>query len=541
VAQKLTELVNSGLQQHVTRKEDRTAVETFYRERGFAPIWVAGTSAAPRATAAMAYLRAVEADGLDPADYPAPNFAGDAEALALAEIKLTNSVLNFIRHASVGRVNFTRVSDAIYFDLKAPDPAATLRTVASSDDIRKTLDSFNPQHPGYKALKTELARERSRTLRTDDRELLRIPDGEKLRPGKDDPRVPVLRKRFDLPAANNNHYDAALVTAVKDFQDRHGMSDDGVLGAATIAKLNAELATRTGRVDTLRANMERWRWMPRDVGTTYVMVNVPDYTLKVIDQGQQKWTTKIVVGKPGKLATPLITETMKFITVNPTWNVPPSIIRNEYLPALARDPYALTRAGLKMGRNSDGSIRIYQPPGEKNALGRIRFNFPNRFLVYQHDTPSKHLFDKDVRAFSHGCMRVQNPDDYAQVLLSIALPEERYTADRIRKMYGGGERTISFKKQIPVLITYQTAFVDDSGKLQTRADIYGHDKEIVALLREDKSLADRPIARKPQSTSKPVMARAKPRARTVRTVRRDDFFYSPPRRDFFFMPMGPSF
>ena len=183
-----------------------------------------------------------------------------------------------------------------------------------------------------------------------------------------------------------------------------------------------------------------------------------------------------MVGKPGGHATPLLTETMKFITVNPTWNVPPSIIRNEYLPALARDPGALARVGLQVGRNRDGSIRIFQPPGERNALGRIRFNFPNRFLVYQHDTPQKHLFEQTARAYSHGCMRVQNPDQYAEVLLSLSQPEEGYTANRIRSLYGKGERGITFKTPIPVHITYQTAFVDDAGKLQVRPDVYGLDK-----------------------------------------------------------------
>ena len=168
--------------------------------------------------------------------------------------------------------------------------------------------------------------------------------------------------------------------------------------------------------------------MPHDLGATYVMVNIPDYTLKVVKDGKTVWQTKIVVGKPGEHATPLLTETMKFITVNPTWNVPPSIIRNEYLPALARDPGALSRIGLQVGRNKDGSIRIFQPPGERNALGRIRFNFPNRFLVYQHDTPDKHLFAHAERAYSHGCMRVQNPDEYAEVLLGVSQPEDNYTA-----------------------------------------------------------------------------------------------------------------
>ena len=183
----------------------------------------------------------------------------------------------------------------------------------------------------------------------------------------------------------------------------------------------------------------------------------------------------MVTGKPGNHATPLLTETMKFITVNPTWNVPPSIIYNEYLPALQQDPTVLQRMGLKLERNRDGSIHISQPPGEANALGRIRFNFPNKFLVYQHDTPDKHLFAKEERAFSHGCMRVQNPDQYASTLLNITMPNERYTPEKIRSMYGRSEIDLKFPTPIPVNITYQTAFVDDAGKLQLRKDIYGRD------------------------------------------------------------------
>ena len=204
---------------------------------------------------------------------------------------------------------------------------------------------------------------------------------------------------------------------------------------------------------------------------------------------------------------------MKYITVNPTWNVPPSIIRNEYLPALARDPNALARVGLQVGRNPDGSIRIFQPPGERNALGRIRFNFPNRFLVYQHDTPDKKLFAHDARAYSHGCMRVQNPDEYAEVLLGVSQPEEKYTAARIRSMYGTSERTINFKRPIPVYITYQTAFADDAGKPQTRADIYGLDRDLLNILRGDRRNSDTPIARNYNSGSKPVMSSAAGTAR----------------------------
>jgi murein L,D-transpeptidase YcbB/YkuD len=198
---------------------------------------------------------------------------------------------------------------------------------------------------------------------------------------------------------------------------------------------------------------------------------------------------------------------MKYITVNPTWNVPPSIIANEYLPAVRQDPGVLERMGLRMEQNRDGTLHIFQPPGEGNALGRIRFNFPNKFLVYQHDTPDKNLFAKEERAYSHGCMRVQNPDKYAEVLLSIANPKDGYTADGIRKMYGSGERQIDLQKHIPVHITYQTAFVDDAGKLELRKDIYGRDARLIAIMKGDeRKVADIAIERRETTVTRAARA-----------------------------------
>ena len=266
--------------------------------------------------------------------------------------------------------------------------------------------------------------------------------------------------------------------------------------------------------------MERWRWLPRDlgapaIGDAYVILNIPDYTLKVMQHGAQVWTTRVVTGKPGIHATPLLSETMKFITVNPTWNVPPSIIYNEYLPALQQDPTVLQRMGLKLDRARDGSIHISQPPGEANALGRIRFNFPNKFLVYQHDTPDKNLFAKEERAFSHGCMRVQNPDQYASVLLNITLPNEHYTPEKIRGMYGHSEIDLKFPTPIPVNITYQTAFVDDAGKLQFRKDVYGRDATMIALLKNAHAagiwktwsrIRSRAIRARPEAACRPASA-----------------------------------
>ena len=499
----------------MTREQDRAGVEAFYRDRGFAPLWVGNNAALPRTKDAIAFLRGVGADGLDPDDYPTPGFADSSpDKLAADELKLTNSVLTFARHASTGRVAFSRVSGSVYFDLKSPAASDMLAKLAAATNVRDALDAFNPQHPAYKALKAQLAAARQPAAgRTEQRPRPRRADPASRH---ERPRVPILRERLKRRRRNSLRYDDEIVAAVKRFQEQSELNPDGSVGPNTVAKLNGE--SRLDQTDTIIANLERWRWLPHDLGATYVMVNVPDYTLKVVDHGKTVWSTRIVVGKPGKYSTPLLTETMKYITVNPTWNVPPSIIRNEYLPALQQDPGALARIGLRMGRNADGSLRIYQPPGEKNALGRIRFNFPNRFLVYQHDTPDKNLFEKSARAYSHGCMRVQNPDQYAETLLSITQPEDHYTTARIHSLYGHGERTINFKKQIPVYITYQTAFVDDGGQLQTRADIYGLDKEIASVLHDERRIADVPVARNYSSGSKPVMAQVREPARGLRRL-----------------------
>ena len=455
LSERLQDFLANKLQQYVTRPQDRTAVEAFYRERDFTPLWVNAAGALPSTRKAVDFLHGVAADGLDPKDYPTPTFADlDPTRLAADELTLTNSLATFVRHASTGRIAFSRVSGSIYLDLKSPDLQQVLEKIASSHDIAATLDSFNPQQPRYKELKAALARARETQI-----------------------------ANADTPAAK---------TATSRAH-QNGHSQNKVPG---------------GKIDAILANMERWRWLPGDLGTAYVTVNIPDYTLTVVNNGKPVWSTRIVVGQPGKHATPLLAETMKYITFNPTWNVPPSIIRNEYLPALARDPTALARIGLRIGRNGDGSIRIYQPPSDRNALGRVRFNFPNQFLVYQHDTPDKYLFSKPVRAYSHGCMRIENPDKYAETLLSISQPEEGYTVQRLHSLYGRGERNINLKTPIPVYLTYQTAFIDDSGKLQTRPDIYGLDKTIDDLLKRDSPSADVPIARNYGGDSSPVRGRA---------------------------------
>ncbi|MEY9363185.1 murein L,D-transpeptidase YcbB/YkuD [Bradyrhizobium yuanmingense] len=497
VADKLKDIIGAKTSRHFDRKNERAAIEKFYGARDFAPVWTQGGNLTAAAKGVIARLKDAASDGLNPADYPVPDFAATTpDALADAELKLTASMFDYARHAQSGRMHWSQAGGDILYPEHPVDPGEVLAKVTTAADASAALDSYNPPHKLYKELKAKLAELRGQGSGP----VIEIADGPALKytpAGKkqaeivvDDPRVPQLRAKLGLAEnASDTRYDAAVAEAVRKFQSSAEMKPTGILDDKTVKALNTP--KRDKQIDVVLVNMERWRWLPRDLGASalgdaYVILNIPDFTLKVMQRGQQVWTTRVVTGKPGKHATPLLTETMKYITVNPTWNVPPSIVYNEYLPALQQDPTVLQRMGLRLEQNRDGSVHISQPPGEANALGRVRFNFPNKFLVYQHDTPDKHLFAKEERAFSHGCMRVQNPDQYASVLLNIVMPNEKYTPERIRSMYGKSEIDLKFPTPIPVNITYQTAFVDEAGKLQFRKDVYGRDAVMINVLKNNR-------------------------------------------------------
>ena len=495
VADKLREMLGAKSLRYFDRKTERAAVEKFYTGREYAPLWTEAGALTAGAKGVIGRLKEAASEGLNAADYPVPDFkaATSPDALADAEMKLTASMLDYARHAQSGRMHWSQAGSDILYPEHPIDPAEVLANVAAAKDASAALAGYNPPHKLYKELKAKLAELRGQG----DGPVMQIEQGvplaykaaTKKQPAvaPEDPRVPQLRAKLGITEnPDDTHYDARVAAAVRKFQEGADLKPTGVLDDKTVKAINSPKRDR--QIDTVLVNMERWRWLPRQLGApglnnAYVMLNVPDFTLKVMQGDTQVWNTRVVTGKPGGHATPMLTETMKFITVNPTWNVPPSIIYNEYLPALQQDPTVLQRMGLRLERNRDGSIHISQPPGEANALGRIRFNFPNKFLVYQHDTPDKHLFAKEERAFSHGCMRVQNPDQYASTLLNIVMPNDKYTPEKIRSMYGRSEIDIRFPTPVPVHITYQTAFVDEAGKLQVRKDVYGRDARMMALLK----------------------------------------------------------
>jgi murein L,D-transpeptidase YcbB/YkuD len=499
VADRLRDMLGAKSLRYFDRKNERAAVEKFYSARDYAPQWTQAGKLTDSGKGVITRLKDAASEGLNPSDYPTPDFAAAAspDQLAEAELKLTASMLDYARQAQSGRMHWSQVSADIQYPEHPTDPAEVLANISTAKDASAALDGYNPPHKLYKELRAKLAELRGQG----DGPVIQIAEGPALaykaatkKQGEvapEDPRVPQLRSKLGIAEhPDSTHYDAKVASAVRKFQESVDLKPTGVLDDRTVKAINSPKRDR--QIDTVLVNMERWRWLPRQLGAAslgnaYVILNIPDFTLKVMQNGAQVWNTRVVTGKPGNHATPLLTETMKFITVNPTWNVPPSIIYNEYLPALQQDPTVLQRMGLKLERNRDGTIHISQPPGEANALGRIRFNFPNKFLVYQHDTPDKNLFARDERAFSHGCMRVQNPDQYASTLLNIVMPNASYTPEKIRSMYGRSEIDLKFPTPLPVNITYQTAFVDDAGKLHIRKDIYGRDATMIGLLKNGRN------------------------------------------------------
>jgi murein L,D-transpeptidase YcbB/YkuD len=518
IAEKIRDLLVAKSGRTFASKKEREAIAAFYQKRNLAAFWLDKGVENARAKSVIARLKTANADGLELRDYNLPHFAGlGPDALAEADVELTQTVLTFARHLQAGRFPYRFVSRNIQLPQVPPEPSEVLSRISAAADAGKALDEFSPQQEPYRKLKTALAQLRGRAGGVGSE----ITEGPVLSYSRqrqmEDPRVPLLRERLKIAGnASDQRYDATVAHAVKNYQEANQLPATGSLDARTVKELNA--STHDNQIDTIIANMERWRWYPRDLGNAHVVVNQPDFMLKVTHNGVQVWTTRVVIGKPS-MPTPLLSETMKSITINPTWNVPPSIVHNEYLPALAQDPTVLTRMGLRVSY-SGGEVQITQPPGPGNALGRIRFNFPNRFLVYQHDTPDKYMFGHDLRTESHGCMRVQDPAKYAEVLLNIARPDEHWTAEKVTSMFGKVEQDIQLQPaQIWVHLTYQTAFVDDDGNLEMRRDVYNLDSRTIAAIKSERAI----IETIPEGKSEQVFA-SESGVRRVATPRLGSFF-----------------
>ncbi|WP_284245191.1 L,D-transpeptidase family protein, partial [Methylobacterium haplocladii] len=480
--------------------KERDAMLAFYTIADFKPVWITGGAFTPAAQSVIARLRAAGEDALDPGAYPIPTLNGamsEAE-LADAELKLSAAVVLYARDARGGRVNLAAISKLITPDLNLTSADLVLGQLAvSGTEAGERLQAYNPNQPGYLALKQRLAAARGPALpsTTNRTGTLLIPVGTALKAGMRDPRVPRLRAHFGLPdhsagtldagPGDPDIYDKDVADAVAAFQRSRGLPDNGNLTRGTIIALaipdDARLRTGGGDEAELVSNMERWRWLPRELGPDYVLVNVPEFRLRVYRGGVMRDETRVIVGKT-ESPTPIFSGAMETAVVNPSWFVPPSILKT-MLASGRTSGFEVVRRG--------GQISLRQPPGERNALGFIKFLFPNQHAVYLHDTPNRSLFSAAKRAFSHGCVRVDDPFRFADAVLP-----DSWTEASLRKLIGKGERSIRLPQKLPVHIAYFTAYVDDGGTYRTLPDLYGYDariKEALGLSTRPGAMASVPI------------------------------------------------
>ncbi|WP_246505199.1 L,D-transpeptidase family protein [Microvirga antarctica] len=459
-------------------KTDRDALSAVYAASAEPLIWVRDGAWSPAAKAVVARLKAADEDGLVSLDYALPDPGLSKEATpaqwAHADLRLTASVIRYARDARGGRIELSRISPLITAKLDLPKPDEVLSRLASAPDADAALASYNPPHPAYRALRSELAR-----LRADrpSQPTVRLPRGPILRVGMQDPRVPLIRAHFNLPQTDSDQtlYDERVATAVAAFQKTKGLPTNGVLNAQTVAALSSQ--PRAVMESEVISNMERWRWLPADLGARHIMVNVPEYRLRLVENGETVHETRVIVGKE-QSQTPIFSEDMKYLVVNPSWTLPPSILKKEFLPALANDPNYAARKGYKVIRNGN-RISVQQPPGERNALGLIKFMFPNDHAVYLHDTPNRTLFAAGKRAFSHGCVRVEQPFQLAEEILG---QDDKWSEAKLRGLVGKGERYVHLRRPLPVHLTYFTLSVDEHGALKSFDDLYGFDRKVRAAL-----------------------------------------------------------
>ncbi len=458
--------------------KDRAALSAYYAQAERPLLWAQDGAWTRAAQAAMNRLKAADEDGLDPADY-IPRDAGlrkDAPLAqwARADVKLSLSVIRYARDARGARIDLARLSPNVTPKLAIPNVDDVLSTVSAAKDAGAALAAYNPPHAGYKALKERLAQLReSRPSQPS----VRLPKGPTLRVGMTDPRVPLIRARFNLADDNDNRtvYDRRVASAVAAFQKERGLPDTGVLNTQTVAALSGPSPAQ--RESEIIANMERWRWLPADLGDRHIAVNVPEYRLRLTEGRNVVHETRVIVGKE-QSQTPIFSENMKYLVVNPSWTIPPSIMKKEILPGLAADPYYAARKGYKVIRRGN-QISVQQPPGERNALGYVKFMFPNDHAVYLHDTPNRNLFSASKRAFSHGCVRVDKPFELAEEIMG---QDGKWTEKKLRGLIGKGERYVHLTDPLPVHLTYFTLSVDEKGELKRFEDIYGLDRKVRAAL-----------------------------------------------------------
>lgn len=507
------------------------SLHSFYEQRGFEPAFVMERR---NVRAALVELCGAEEHGLNKGDYlseglqrhieqafaaDAPSDSVHAQRLAALDVALASTLLEYTSDVITGRVNPTEFGDSWQTPVHSIDPATVLGQAVADDSLGRISTRVSGAHPEYGALREELDRYRSIESRGG---WPTVPEGEALAEGATDERVEALVRRLaasgDLDstmveearapndtttlsdttaaAASALEYDERIADGVRTFQERHGLEPDGVAGESVIQAMNVPAGERARQIEL---NLERWRWIPAQLGGRYIYVNIPAFELHAFENGTEQMSMAVVVGEEyDDQATPVFADTMEYVVFNPYWNIPQSIAEEEILPNAREDDGYLeqNRYEIATSWSDDAEVvpptpenldrvesrryRLRQQPGPQNALGRIKFMFPNEFNIYLHDTPEDYLFERAQRAYSHGCIRVERPIELGDFVLTSA----EWDADRIRSAIESGERQIhNLQNPLPVYILYWTAFVDAEGRMNFREDLYGSDGELDEALR----------------------------------------------------------
>jgi murein L,D-transpeptidase YcbB/YkuD len=488
----------------------QTSLREFYQPAGYAPAWVQGATPSPQALAMIDIFRNAWKKGLEPEDYDASRWNGRFLSLQnsnsdapVFDVALTVATMRYVSDLRIGRINPKHFQFGLTVEQKKYDLAKFLRDqLLPASDISAVLEAIEPPFATYRRTEQALARY-VQLAREDDSAKLPTPP-KPIDPGQTYAGVPRLVRLLtlvgDLPPGTQPHdsqiYDATLAEGVKRFQRRHGLDDDGRIGPATINQLNVPLSDR---VHQLQLTLERWRWLPTEFSAPPIIVNIPDFRLRALDQNNKlALEMRVVVGKAMSTQTPVFTRDMTFIVLRPYWNVPPGILRRSTIPAIRRDRNYVAKQNFEIttldgkvvtsGPVSDdvlaqlqaGKLAIRQKPGPNNALGLVKLMFPNEYSVYLHSTPSTELFSQSRRDFSAGCIRVEKP---AELTTWVLRNNPGWTLDRVQQgMQSGKDNvTVTLPRVVPVFIVYGTAIAYEN-EVHFYDDIYGHDRKLAAVL-----------------------------------------------------------
>lgn len=488
---------------------------TFYSDRQFSKAWLANGQPTPQAYQLIHILNSADQHGLNKSNYhvtainerlerlKAP--LDESEVLILSvdlDLLLSDAFLTYGTHLIQGQVNPQKLQSKWDTGRRATDMVKILTDAINTNSIEQSLNELMPKQPGYLSLVRALADHHAIKDRGG---WPSVTKGPSLRPDEKNPRIIELRKRLaasgDLVndiALDSQEFDRPLQQAVKYFQKRHGLETDSIVGKATLAALNVSVDQRIAQI---RANLERWRWLPDDLGARHIMVNIAGFELDFVGNGEVLLHMPVIVGKTYR-ETPVFTGSMTYLVINPSWYVPNSIAVKDKLPILVRDPYYIERNHMKLYRGwgadrteinplsvnwrqvdpNNFPFRLVQKPGPKNAMGKVKFMFPNPHNVYLHDTSEPSLFNRVDRTFSSGCIRVGKPFALANLVLEN---NSRMTPDAIQEAFDqNDQKTVTLLNPIPVHILYWTAWVDSEGVVQFRRDIYGRDDELIQKLQK---------------------------------------------------------